>query len=59
MVRLVSGLVLVLIAFAAILFLPVVALRVLACVVAALAAHEYLEIAGTPMRALVLAVAMC
>ena len=34
-------------------------LRVLACVVAALAAREYLEIVDTPIRAVVLAVALC
>ena len=59
MVRLVSGVVLAAVALAAILFLPVVALRVLACIVAALAAHEYLEIVDTPIRAVVLAVALC
>jgi phosphatidate cytidylyltransferase len=59
MVRLVSGVVLGAVALAAILFLPIVALRVVACVVAALAAYEYLEIVDTPMRAIVLAVAMC
>jgi len=59
MVRLVSGAVLAAVAFAAILFLPLVALRVVACLVAALAAYEYLEIAETPIRAIVLAVAMC
>ena len=59
MVRLVSGAVLAAVALAAILFLPIVALRVVACLVAALAAYEYLEIAETPIRAIVLAVAMC
>jgi phosphatidate cytidylyltransferase len=59
MVRLVSGIALVAVALAAILLLPVVALRVLACVVAALAAREYLEIVDTPIRAVVLAVALC
>ena len=44
MVRFVSGIALVAVALGAILLLPVVALRVLACVVAALAAREYLEI---------------
>src|SRR5262245_34170532 len=44
MVRLISGVALAAAALAAILFLPVVVLRVLACVVAALTAHEYLRI---------------
>ncbi|HEX5108289.1 MAG TPA: phosphatidate cytidylyltransferase [Vicinamibacterales bacterium] len=47
MVRLASGIVLGAAAVAAIRFLPIDALRVLAVVVAALAAHEYLQIAGT------------
>jgi phosphatidate cytidylyltransferase len=59
MVRLASGVALAAVALAAILFLPLVALRVLACLVAALAAREYLELAKTPIRALVLAVALC
>jgi phosphatidate cytidylyltransferase len=59
MVRLVSGIALIAVALAAILLLPIVALRVLACVVAALAAREYLEIVDTPIRAVVLAFAMC
>ena len=59
MVRFVSGIALVAVALAAILLLPVVALRVLACVVAALAAREYLEIVDSPIRAVVLAVALC
>jgi phosphatidate cytidylyltransferase len=46
MVRLVSGVALAACALAAILFLPVVALRALAVFVAALAAREYLHIAG-------------
>jgi phosphatidate cytidylyltransferase len=58
-VRLASGVVLASLALAAILWLPLIGLRVLACVVAALAAREYLEVAGTPIRALVLAVALC
>jgi phosphatidate cytidylyltransferase len=57
--RLVSGIALAAAALAAILFLPVVALRVLACLVAAFAAREYLELVETPIRALVLVVAMC
>jgi phosphatidate cytidylyltransferase len=59
MVRLASGVVLAAVALAAILFLPILALRVVACIVAALAAYEYLEIVDTPLRAIVLAVAMC
>ena len=45
MIRLVSGVILAVAALAAILFLPIVALRVLAVAVAGLAAHEYLRIA--------------
>jgi phosphatidate cytidylyltransferase len=59
MIRLASGIALVAVALAAILFLPIVALRVVACVVALLAAREYLEIVDTPIRAIVLAVALC
>jgi phosphatidate cytidylyltransferase len=59
MVRLASGVVLAAVALAAILFLPIGALRVVACAVAAIAAREYLEIVGTPIRAIVLAVALC
>jgi phosphatidate cytidylyltransferase len=44
MTRVISGVVLAAAAVAAILFLPVFALRVVACVVAALAAYEYLRI---------------
>ena len=44
MARLISGVALAAAALAAILFLPLVALRVVACVVAALAAQEYLKI---------------
>ena len=44
MTRLLSGVGLAAAALAAILFLPVIALRVVACFVAALAAHEYLRI---------------
>jgi phosphatidate cytidylyltransferase len=58
-VRFASGIVLIALALAAIFFLPIVGLRVLACLVAALAAHEYLEIVETPIRAIVLAVALC
>src|SRR5688500_7720198 len=46
MTRVISGVVLAAAALAAILFLPVFALRVVACVVAAIAAYEYLRIAG-------------
>ena len=64
MVRLLSGLVLAVLTIAAVLWLPVSALRVLACAVALLAAHEYAAIAGVngaPSRALLLAsvAAMC
>jgi phosphatidate cytidylyltransferase len=59
MVRFASGIALAAVALAAILFLPIVALRVVACLVAALAAYEYLEIVDSPMRAIVLAVALC
>jgi phosphatidate cytidylyltransferase len=59
MVRLVSGLTLVALALAAILFLPVAALRIVACLVAALAAREYLELVESPIRAVVLAVGLC
>lgn len=46
MVRLVSGVILAAAALAAILFLPIAALRVLAVAVAALAAHEFMRIAA-------------
>lgn len=46
MVRLVSGIILAALALAAILFLPVDALRALAVIVAGLAAREYLHIVG-------------
>lgn len=48
MVRLVSGVVLAAIAVLAIAFLPLTALRLLACAVAIVAAHEYASIAGVP-----------
>jgi phosphatidate cytidylyltransferase len=48
--RLISGLVLAAAALAAILFLPVFALRLLVAVIAALAAHEYLRIVGANVR---------
>jgi len=59
MTRVISGVVLAAAAIAAILFLPVLALRVVACLVAALAAKEYFEIADTPIRAVVLVIALC
>jgi phosphatidate cytidylyltransferase len=59
MTRVVSGVVLAVIALAAIVWLPTVALRVLACIVAALAAHEYFEMTGTNIRAIVLVIALC
>jgi phosphatidate cytidylyltransferase len=59
MLRLVSGVVLAVAALAAILFLPVVALRVLACVVAALAAREYLRITHSSFVAIVAVVLSC
>jgi phosphatidate cytidylyltransferase len=49
-IRLVSGIVLAGAALAAILFLPVLALRVLIAIVAALAAHEYLRVVGSDPR---------
>src|SRR5262245_52466293 len=59
MTRLVSGVALAGAALVAIRFLPILPLRVLACLVAALAAKEYLEIVDSPIRAVVLAMAMC
>jgi phosphatidate cytidylyltransferase len=59
MTRLVSGVALAVAALVAIRLLPVLPLRVLACLVAALAAKEYLEIVDSPIRAVVLVVAMC
>ncbi len=46
MTRVISGAALATAALAAILFLPLVGLRVLACLVAAIAAHEYVRVAG-------------
>ena len=46
MTRVLSGVVLAAAALAAIVFLPDVGLRILACLVAALAAHEYLRLVG-------------
>jgi phosphatidate cytidylyltransferase len=53
MIRLVSGLALAAVALAAILFLPIVGLRILAALVATMTAHEYLKIVhtGRPLRA--------
>jgi len=59
MTRVVSGVVLAVIALAAIIWLPTIVLRGLACVVAALAAHEYFEMTGTNIRAIVLVMALC
>lgn len=59
MTRLVSGVALAAAALVAIRFLPLVPLRVLACLVAALAAKEYLEIVDSPLRVVVLVVALC
>lgn len=47
MTRVLSGVVLAAAALGAILFLPDLGLRILACVVAALAAHEYLRLVGS------------
>ena len=59
MTRVISGVALAAAALVAIRFLPVLPLRVLACLVAALAAREYLEIVESPIRAVVLVVALC
>jgi phosphatidate cytidylyltransferase len=59
MTRLVSGVALAAAALVAIRLLPVLPLRVLACLVAALAAKEYLELVDSPIRAVVLVVALC
>src|SRR4030095_382060 len=59
MTRLVSGIALAVAALVAIRFLPVLPLRVLACLVGVLAAKEYLEIVDSPIRAVVLVAAMC
>ncbi len=58
MTRLLSGVVLAVVALAAILFLPVVLLRLLAAVVAALAAVEYLRIVKADARPVLPAVAI-
>ena len=59
MTRLVSGVALAAATLVAIRFLPLLPLRVLACLVAALAAREYLELVDSPIRVVVLVVAMC
>src|SRR5262245_51659543 len=61
MTRVLSGVVLGAFALAAILFFPPTALRVLACAVAVLAAHEYLRVARAPssMPVLALVAAAC
>jgi phosphatidate cytidylyltransferase len=59
MIRLVSGVALAAAVLVAIRFLPILPLRVLACCVAALAAKEYLEIVDSPIRSVVLVVALC
>jgi phosphatidate cytidylyltransferase len=61
MTRLISGVVLAALAIAAIVWLPIVALRVLATVVAGLAAHELASIlkSAVAARAIVLAVVAC
>lgn len=51
MIRLVSGVILAVAALAAVLFLPIVALRVLAVAVAGLAAHEFMRIAEATSHA--------
>ncbi len=55
MTRLISGVALGAVALAAILFLPTLALRILACGVAMMAAHEYLRVAQVPTSIPVLA----
>lgn len=59
MVRLLSGIALAAAAVASILFLPTLALRVLACTVSALAAHEYLKIVKADAAAIALVVVLC
>jgi phosphatidate cytidylyltransferase len=59
MTRIVSGVALAAATLVAIRFLPVLPLRVLACLVAALAAKEYLELVDSPIRAVVLVAALC
>ena len=59
MTRLISGLVLAVVALLAILFLPFQALRVLTCAVAAMAAHEYLTVVGADASGIGGAVIAC
>ncbi|HEY1308841.1 MAG TPA: phosphatidate cytidylyltransferase [Vicinamibacterales bacterium] len=59
MTRVISGVVLAVVALGAIIWLPTIALRALACIVAALASYEYFEMTGTNIRAIVLVVALC
>ena len=48
MTRVISGVLLAAAAVAAILFLPLLALRIVTCAIAALTAHEYVRVAGAP-----------
>lgn len=59
MTRVVSGAILAAAALAAILFLPFMGLRIVACVVAGLAAHEYATIAGGDQTGVAGAVIAC
>ena len=59
MTRVLSGVVLAAVALAAILFLPLLGLRIVACLVAGLAAHEYLRIVRGDQRFIALVVVVC
>jgi phosphatidate cytidylyltransferase len=59
MTRVVSGAILAAAALAAILFLPFIGLRILVCVVAGLAAHEYATVAGGDQTGVAGAVIAC
>ena len=59
MTRVISGVILALVALAAIFFLPFIGLRVAACAVAVLAAHEYLTIARASQCGVVGALIAC
>ena len=59
MTRVISGIALAAATVAAILFLPAVGLRVIACVVAMLAAHEYLRLVGSDQGHLGGVVVLC
>jgi phosphatidate cytidylyltransferase len=61
MTRLISGLTLAAVALAAILFLPFLALRLVCCAVALLAAHEFLRVTGkgAPLPVLVFVALTC